>query len=152
MTSIDLVDRRIISQIQRDASLSIGEIAERVGASPSSCWRRIQKLEKSGVITRRVALADPEKLGLPLSVFVSVRTSRHNIDWLEDFAKAVAAMPEVIGFYRLAGEIDYLLHVVLPDIGALDAFYKKLVSNADLSNVSSHLVMERIKHTTELPV
>lgn len=152
MTSVDLVDRRIISLIQRDASRSIGEIAERVGASPSSCWRRIQKLEQSGVITRRVALADPEKLGLPLSVFVSVRTSRHNIDWLEDFAKTVAAMPEVIGFYRLAGEIDYLLHVVLPDIGALDAFYKKLVSNADLSNVSSHLVMERIKHTTELPV
>lgn len=152
MISDDPVDRRIISELQKDASLAVGEIAERVGASPSSCWRRIQKLEQSGVITGRVALADPEKLGLGLSVFVSVRTSRHNIDWLEDFATAVAAMPEVIGFYRLAGEIDYLLHVVLPDIGALDAFYKKLVSDADLSNVSSHLVMERIKHTTELPV
>ncbi len=150
---IDPIDRKILSRLQVDASGSVAELAEAVGLSTTACWRRVQKLEAAGVIMRRVALVDPDKVELGLSVFVSLRTSKHSIAWLENFTRVVTALPEVIGFYRLAGETDYLLHVTVRDIAAYDAFYKRLVREAgELTDVTSSFTMERIKDTTALPI
>lgn len=149
---MDHIDKKILTLLQEDATLSIAEIAERVGLSTTPCWRRIQKLEEAGVIDKRVTLLDPEKLNVGVTVFVSIRTSQHNIEWLEAFAAAVAKIPEVVEFYRMSGDIDYLLRVVVPDIAGYDAVYKKLIKAADLSDVSSSFAMERIKYTTALPL
>lgn len=149
---MDRIDKKILTLLQEDATLSIAEIAERVGLSTTPCWRRIQKLEEAGVIDKRVTLLDPEKLNVGVTVFVSIRTSQHNIEWLEAFAAAVAKIPEVVEFYRMSGDIDYLLRVVVPDIAGYDAVYKKLIKAADLSDVSSSFAMERIKYTTALPL
>jgi Lrp/AsnC family transcriptional regulator len=149
---MDRLDRKILALLQEDATLPVAQIAERVGLSTTPCWRRIQKLEESGVIARRVALLDAEKLNAGVTVFVSVRTSQHNLAWLETFAAAVAGLPEVMEFYRMSGDIDYLLRVVVPDIAGYDAFYKKLIQSVDLTDVSSSFAMERIKHTTALPL
>lgn len=149
---VDKFDRRILACLQADATLSLGEIAQRVGLSPTPCWRRIQKLEREGVIAKRVALLDPERLNVGVTVFVSVRTNAHDMDWLESFARAVAEIPEVMEFYRMSGDVDYLLRVQVPDIAAYDGVYKKLISLAKLSDVSSSFAMERIKSTTELPL
>jgi Lrp/AsnC family transcriptional regulator len=149
---MDHIDKKILTLLQEDATLSITEIAERVGLSTTPCWRRIQKLEESGVIDKRVTLLDPEKLNVGVTVFVSIRTNQHNIEWLEAFAAAVAKIPEVVEFYRMSGDIDYLLRVVVPDIAGYDAVYKKLIKAADLSDVSSSFAMERIKYTTALPL
>jgi|SRR5690606_31233507 Lrp/AsnC family transcriptional regulator len=149
---MDHIDKKILTLLQEDATLSIAEIAERVGLSTTPCWRRIQKLEESGVIDKRVTLLDPEKLNVGVTVFVSIRTNQHNIEWLEAFAAAVAKIPEVVEFYRMSGDIDYLLRVVVPDIAGYDAVYKKLIKAADLSDVSSSFAMERIKYTTALPL
>lgn len=127
-------------------------LAERVGLSPSPCWRRIQKLEAQGVIQKRVALLDPDKLNVGVTVFVAVRTNRHDMDWAEQFCHAVEAIPEVVEFYRMSGETDYLLRVVVPNIAAYDAVYKRLIKTASLHDVSSNFAMERIKYTTALPV
>lgn len=127
-------------------------LAERVGLSPSPCWRRIQKLEAQGVIQKRVALLDPDKLNVGVTVFVAVRTNRHDMDWAEQFCRAVEAIPEVVEFYRMSGETDYLLRVVVPNIAAYDAVYKRLIKTASLHDVSSNFAMERIKYTTALPV
>lgn len=127
-------------------------IAERVGLSPSPCWRRIQKLEEDGYIRKRVAVLDPEKLNVGVTVFVAVRTSQHDLDWLEKFAAAVRDIPEVVEFYRMSGDVDYLMRVVVPDIQAYDAFYKRLIQRVNLSDVSSSFAMETIKYTTALPV
>ena len=132
--------------------MPIAEIAKRVGLSVTPCWRRVQRLDEIGVIRRRVALLDPQKVGANISVFVSVRTNEHNADWLKTFADTVAAMPEVVEFYRMSGEIDYLLRVVVSDIEHYDAFYKKLISSVKLSDVSSSFAMEQIKFTTMLPI
>lgn len=148
----DTIDRRILAALQEDTTLSMNEIAARVGLSATPCWRRIQKLEEAGIIRRRVALLDGKKIAAGVSVFVSVRTNQHTDEWLKRFAEVVAAMPEVVEFYRLSGDIDYLLKVVVPDIGAYDRFYKKLVSKVDLSDVSSSFAMEEIKYTTALPL
>lgn len=149
---MDKFDRKILACLQADASLSISEIAQRVGLSATPCWRRIQKLEEAGVVTRRVALLDPDKLNVGVTVFVSVRTSEHDMDWLESFARGVAEIPEVMELYRMSGEVDYLLRIQVPDIAAYDAVYKRLISLARLQDVSSSFAMERIKSTTELPL
>lgn len=149
---MDDIDRKILSCLQEDTSLPVGEIAERVGLSATPCWRRIRNLEESGVIQQRVALLNPEKLNLSVTVFVGVKTSQHNHEWLEKFAKAVESIDEVVEFYRMSGDTDYLLRIVVPDIAGYDAVYKRLIQTADLSDVSSSFAMERIKFTTALPL
>ncbi len=150
--SLDTIDRKILTCLQRDATLPVAEIAERVGLSTTPCWRRIQRLERDGVIAGRVALLDPDKLNLGVTVFVHIRTDQHNAVWLEKFAAAVAAIPEVVELYRMSGDIDYLMRVVVPDIAGYDAIYQRLIAAVELSDVSSTFAMERIKHTTALPV
>ncbi len=149
---MDDIDRRILACLQEDATLPVAAVAERAGLSTTPCWRRIQNLEKSGVIQRRVALLDPAKVNVGVTVFVRVKTSQHNPDWLDRFAAGVSAIEEVVEFYRLSGDIDYLLRVVVPDIAAYDAVYKRLIAVAELADVSSNFAMETLKHTTVLPV
>ena len=148
---MDLIDRKILDLLQRDATLAIAEVADRVGLSQTPCWKRIQRLEAQGVIQRRVALLDPEKLGLGLTVFVSVESGDHSQEWLTRFADLVSGMPEVLEFHRMAGEVDYMLRVVVPDMRAYDGFYKRLIGAVPLKNVTSRFSMERIKSTTVLP-
>ena len=152
MDELDLIDRKIVAELMRDATIPVAQIAERVGLSQTPCWKRIQKLEAAGVITGRVALVSPEKLGLGLTVFVSVETSDHSRDWLQKFAETVTAMPEVMEFYRMAGDVDYMLRVVVADMSAYDRFYKQLIDTIPLKNVTSRFAMERIKSTTAFPV
>jgi Lrp/AsnC family transcriptional regulator len=149
---MDAIDRKILSVLQQDASLSVAEIGSRVGLSSTPCWKRIQKLEAEGVIQRRVAVVDPEKIGLGVSVFVAIETGDHSEDWLKRFAEVVEAMPEVMEFYRMAGDVDYMLRVVCASIQDYDVFYKKLISAIPLKNVTSRFAMERIKQTTALPI
>ena len=149
---MDRIDRNILACLQADASLSVGDIAERVGLSTTPCWRRIQNLEKAGVIRKRVALLDADKLNCGVSVFVRLRTSQHSDAWLERFAEAIAGFDEVVEFYRLSGDIDYLLRIVVPDIAAYDAVYKRLIKVAEFADVSSNFAMEEIKYTTALPL
>jgi Lrp/AsnC family transcriptional regulator len=146
------LDKRILTILQRDATLSTVQIAERVGLSTSPCWRRIQNLEKRGVIRHRVALVDREALNLGIDVFVSIRTRHHSAKWLSSFAKTVSKFEEVVEFYRMSGETDYLMRVVVPDIPAYDRFYKRLIEEVDIDYVSSSFAMERLKYTTALPV
>ena len=149
---MDAIDRKILAVVQQDASLSVAEIGQRVGLSSTPCWKRLQRLEADGVITRRVALIDPEKVGLGITVFVSVETGDHSQEWLAKFAEVVNAMPEVMEFYRMAGDVDYMLRVVVPDMAGYDAFYKRLIGTVPLKNVTSRFAMERIKQTTALPI
>ena len=149
---LDPTDRRILRELQADATIPIAELAERVGLSQTPCWKRVKRLTDEGVIERKVALLDRDKLDLGLVVFVSVRTSRHDEAWIADFAQGAAALPEVVEFYRLAGEADYLLKVVVSDISAYDRFYKRLIATAPLNDVSSAFAMEQIKFTTALPL
>jgi Lrp/AsnC family transcriptional regulator len=149
---VDSTDRAILACLQEDATMPVAEIARRVGLSSTPCWRRIQKLEEAKVIRARVALLDRQQLNVGVTVFVSVRTNQHSVAWLEKFAAAVADLPEVVEFYRMSGEIDYLLRVVVPDIAAYDRLYKKLIAKIELSDVSSSFAMEQIKSTTALPL
>jgi Lrp/AsnC family transcriptional regulator len=149
---MDAIDKKILACLQRDASLSLAELSERVGLSTTPCWRRIQNLEKAGVIRRRVALLDPDKLNIGVTVFVRVKTAQHSSDWLERFAAAVSGIDEVVEVYRLSGDIDYQLRVVVPDIAAFDQVYKRLIAAADFSDLSSSFAMETLKHTTALPL
>ena len=149
---MDAIDRKILAVLQENAALSVAEIGSRVGLSSTPCWKRIQRLEADGVIQRRVALVDQDRIGLGVTVFVSVETGDHSQDWLERFAKTVGAMPEVMEFYRMAGDVDYMLRVVVPDIAGYDAFYKRLIASVPLSNVTSRFAMEKIKSTTALPI
>ncbi|HWK96362.1 MAG TPA: Lrp/AsnC family transcriptional regulator [Pseudolabrys sp.] len=149
---MDAIDRKILAVVQEDASLSVAEIGQRVGLSSTPCWKRLQRLEADGVITKRVAIIDPEKIGLGITVFVSVETGDHSQDWLGRFADVVNAMPEVMEFYRMAGDVDYVLRVVVPDMQSYDLFYKKLIATVPLKNVTSRFAMERIKSTTALPI
>jgi len=149
---MDVVDRKILAVVQQDASLSVAEIGQRVGLSSTPCWKRLQRLEADGVIMRRVALVDPDKIGLGITVYVSIETDDHSQEWLDRFADVVGAMPEVMEFYRMAGDVDYMLRVVVPDIAGYDAFYKKLIGTVPLKNVTSRFAMERIKSTTALPI
>ena len=149
---LDAIDRRILRELQRDATIAIADLAQRVGLSQTPCWKRIKRLTDAGVITKRVALLDREKLDLGLVVFVSVRTNRHDQEWLDAFAAAAANLPEIVEFYRLSGDTDYLMKVLVRDIAAYDAFYKRLITAVPLSDVSSAFAMEQIKSTTALPV
>ena len=149
---LDAIDRKILMVLQEDASLSVAEIGDRVGLSSTPCWKRIQRLEADGVILRRVALVDQNKIGLGISVFVSVESADHSDAWLKKFADAVSAMPEVMEFYRMAGDVDYMLRVVVADMQSYDVFYKKLISAVPLKNVTSRFAMEKIKSVTALPV
>ena len=149
---MDAIDRKILAVVQEDASLSVAEIGQRVGLSSTPCWKRLQRLEADGVILRRVAVVSPEKVGLGITVFVSVETGDHSNEWLKRFAQLVSAMPEVMEFYRMAGDVDYMLRVVVPDIAGYDTFYKKLIAAVPLKNVTSRFAMERIKSTTALPI
>lgn len=149
---MDAIDRKILTVLQADANISIAELADRVGLSQTPCWKRIQRLEHSGVILKRVALVAPEKIGLGLTVFVQIETADHSSPWLEKFAQSVAAMPEVMEFYRMAGDVDYMLRVVVADMAGYDGFYKKLIETIPLKNVTSRFAMERIKATTAYKV
>ena len=149
---MDAIDKKILATLQEDASLSVAEIGQRVGLSSTPCWKRIQKLEADGVIQKRVALVDQVKIGLGITVFVSVETGDHSQEWLARFADTVSAMPEVMEFYRMAGDVDYMLRVVVADMQSYDAFYKRLIAAAPLKNVTSRFAMEKIKSTTLLPI
>ena len=149
---LDALDKKILALLQDDASLAVSAIAERVGLSTTPCWRRIQALEAAGIIGRRVALLDAAKLNVGVTVFVSVRTNQHNIEWLERFARNTAEIPEVLELYRMSGETDYLLKIVVPDIAGYDAVYSRLIQAAELADVSSAFAMEQIKFTTALPL
>ena len=149
---LDQIDRKILRRLQQDATLPVAELAAAVGLSQTPCWKRVKRLETDGYITARVALIDREKLGLGVTVFVAVRTNQHDEDWLAAFAAAIKAVPEVIEFYRMSGEVDYLLKIVCADIADYDRIYKKLIRGATLFDVSSSFAMERIKSTTELPI
>ncbi len=151
-SSIDAIDRKILEIVQEDAGLALTELAKRVGLSSTPCWRRLQRLEAEGVIRQRVTLLDPVKLNVGVTIFVSVRTDQHNIDWASRFEAAVREIPEVVEFFRMSGDTDYLLKVVVPDIGSYDGVYKRLISKVDIADVSSSFALERLKDTTVLPL
>lgn len=149
---MDSTDRKILTILQEDASLPIGDIAKRVNLSQTPCWRRIQKLTESGVITKRVALVDPDEIGLGLTVFVEIETGDHSKEWLERFAAALKELPEIMEIYRMAGDVDYLLRITVPNMAAVDAFYQRLIAMVPLKNVTSRFAMERVKYTTAYPL
>jgi Lrp/AsnC family transcriptional regulator len=149
---LDRMDRKILDILQQDCTLPVAEIGKRVGLSTTPCWRRIQKLEEMGVIQARVAVLDAKKVNVGVTVFVSITTSHHTQDWLDRFHAALNEFPEVVEFYRMSGQVDYLLRVVVPDIERYDTFYKKLIGRIELSDVSSAFAMEQIKFTTALPL
>lgn len=151
-TFMDRIDRSILRLLQEDATLAVADIAKRVGLSTTPCWRRIQKLEEEGVIRRRVALLDAGAVNARVTVFVSIRTNSHSTEWLRRFSEVISEFPEVVEFYRMSGDIDYLLRVVVPDIAAYDSFYKRLIARIEIRDVSSSFAMEQIKYTTELPL
>jgi Lrp/AsnC family transcriptional regulator len=149
---LDSIDRRILRELQADSTVAIAELAERVGLSQTPCWKRVKRLEAEGIIEKRVALVDRERLDLGLVVFVAVRAARHDEEWLTQFARGASALPEVVEFYRMSGETDYLLKVIVRDIAAYDRFYKRLIAAAPMGDVSSSFAMEQIKFTTALPL
>jgi Lrp/AsnC family transcriptional regulator len=149
---IDMIDKRILIELQRDSDLSLDALSERVALSRNACWRRVQQLETAGVIRGRVALLEPRELNLGLSVFIVVRTGRHNADWARAFRTAIAELPEIIGAYRTAGDIDYILRARVPDVAAYDRLYQRLIARVDMTDVSASFVMEQIKDTHELPM
>ena len=149
---MDETDRRLLNLIQHDAALSLDELSERAGLSRNACWRRIKRLEDDGVIKARVTLLDAKALNVGLTAFIALRTTEHSAKWLEQFAKAVRDIPEIVGVYRLTGDLDYLLQAVIPDVAAYDSLYKRLISKITLADVSSSFVMEEIKATTVLPL
>ena len=149
---MDRLDRKILRLLQEDSTLAVADVAKKVGLSTTPCWRRIQKLEEEGVIQRRVAVLDPIRVNTRVNVFVSIRTGSHSLEWLRRFSEVVQEFPEVVEFYRMSGDVDYLIRVVVPDIAAYDAFYKKLIAKIEIRDVSSAFAMEQIKYTTELPL
>jgi Lrp/AsnC family transcriptional regulator, cysteine-sensing transcriptional activator len=149
---LDKTDRAILAELQRDAALTVDQLAERIHLSRNACWRRVKALEETGVIKGRVALIDAAKLGLGLTAFIAIRTAQHEEKWLEKFSRAVREFPEIIGVYRTTGETDYLLQAVVSDIAGYDQLYKRLIARISLTDVSAIFVMEKIKETTALPI
>ena len=149
---MDLADRRILELLQQDATRPVSEIAESIHLSTTACWKRIQKLEEGGIIRKRVALLDGAKIRVGITVFVAIKTNQHNADWFERFHAVVIAIPEVVEFYRMSGDVDYLLRVVVPDIAGYDGVYKALIRGIELFDVSSSFAMEQLKYTTALPL
>ncbi|MEO7240859.1 MAG: Lrp/AsnC family transcriptional regulator [Sphingomicrobium sp.] len=152
MRRIDALDRKILAIVQADATLSVAEIGSRVGLSQTPCWRRLQKLRADGVIEATVALVNPEAIGLGLTIFINIQALDHSPDWLRQFTAVVVARPEVLEVHRMAGDVDYLLRVAVPDMAAFDAFYRDLIAAVPLKNVSSYFAMERVKSTTAYAV
>jgi Lrp/AsnC family transcriptional regulator len=152
MTDLDLIDRKIVAELMRDATLPIAQIADRAGLSQTPAWKRIQKLEALGVVTGRVALVDPAKLGFGLTVFVGIEAPDHSPDWRDAFATTVESISEIMEVYRMAGELDYLLRVAVHDMAAFDMLYKRLTDAVPIKNLTSHFAMERMKFTTAYPV
>jgi len=152
MNQFDAIDKALLRSLQDDATRPVAELAVLVNLSVNACWRRIKRFEEQGVIRSRVALLDPEHLGLQLTAFVLVRTNQHNPEWLQSFADGVAAIPEVVEFYRLSGDIDYLLKIRLKDIDDYDRVYKTLITTVPIADVSSSFAMEEMKYTTAIPV
>lgn len=149
---LDRYDRKILALLQEDTTISLADLAEKVGLTTSPCWRRVQRLEERGVIRKRVALLDPAHLNLDVIVFILVRTNQHRMDWFQSFYELVNSMPEVVEFYRVTGSTDYLLKVAVPNIQGYDRIYKALIEGAELADVSSMFAMEQIKYTTALPL
>ena len=152
MDALDLIDRKIVASLMRDATLPVAQIAEKVGLSQTPCWKRIQKLETNGVLTGRVALANPARLGFGLTVFIGIEAPDHSATWRDTFAKAVGQFPEVMEVYRMAGEMDYLLRVSVADMESFDSLYKRLTDAVPIKNLTSHFAMERMKFSTAYPV
>jgi Lrp/AsnC family transcriptional regulator len=152
MNDFDLIDRKILAELMHDATVSLALIADKVGLSQTPCWKRIQKLEGAGVLTGRVALADPAKLGFGLTVFVEIEAPDHSAAWREQFAQALNDLPQIMEAYRMAGEMDYLLRVAVPDMSAYDTLYKRLTDAVAIKNVTSHFSMERMKFSTAYPL
>jgi Lrp/AsnC family transcriptional regulator len=152
MVDIDETDRKILRQLQADSSISLEELGERVALSRNACWRRIRAMESEGLICKRVALLNAEALGLGLSVFILVRTSSHDAKWLDKFARATRSMPEILGAYRMTGDLDYLIRARVRDVADYDRLYRKLIEKVEMSDVSASFVMEELKETTELPL
>ena len=152
MKEVDRIDRRILDALQHDAGLSNAELADQVGLSANACWRRSRRLQEQGIIRKKVALLSQDKLNLKVTVFVGIKTNEHNEEWLERFASGVKAIPEVMEFYRMSGDTDYMLKIVAEDIQDYDRVYKKLISVVHLHDVSSSFAMERIKSSTALPL
>jgi len=150
---LDKIDRQMLAILQQDSTVSLNDLAEAVNLTTTPCWKRLKKLEEQGVIDKRVALLNPEQLGLSLTVFVLVKTNDHSHEWYKNFVKTVEEFPEVMEFYRMAGEYDYMMKVLAKDMKCFDQFYKKLVNSVDgLNNVTSTFAMESLKYTTELPL
>ncbi|MGI9312933.1 MAG: Lrp/AsnC family transcriptional regulator [Alphaproteobacteria bacterium] len=152
MAKLDRIDRKILNILQEDCTMAVSEISARVALSSTPCWRRIQRMEKEGIISKRVALLDPKKINAEVTAFVAIKTNQHSNQWLNAFKKVLHPFPEVVEFYRMAGDIDYLLRVVVPDIASFDKFYKNLMDRIDLTDVSTSFSMEQIKYTTALPL
>ncbi len=149
---LDRVDKRILALLQRDSEQSLVKLSEQVGLSKNPCWRRIQRLQEAGIIRARVALLDAASLNLGVIVFMNIRTNQHSAEWVEKFTTAIDDIPEIVEYYRMSGEVDYLLKILAPTIGAFDAVYKKLISRVEIFEISSHFAMEELKNTTELPL
>ncbi len=149
---VDRLDKEILRLIQHDASLSVNDIAEQVGLTSTPCWRRIQLMESQGIIDKRVALLDPGKLGLGMTVFVQIKAGNHDAKWLTEFAQHAGALEEVVECYRMSGEYDYLLKVIVANMQSFDVFYKRLVAGTRFNDVTSSFAMEQIKYTTALPI
>ncbi len=149
---MDDIDRKLLMRLQEDATISMADLADHVSLSATPVWKRIQKLEKAGVIKRRVALLEPELVGVGLTVLIAIEAHEHSSDWLAAFAAAIAGMPEVMDAYRMAGEVDYMLRVAVPNMTEFDAFYKRLIAAVPLKNVTSRFAMERLKQTTSYPL
>lgn len=152
MANLDSFDLKILKAIQADSSQSVGSMSDGVGLSANACWKRVKRLEEEGYVTRRVALLDRQKLGLNVTAFVTIRTDQHEEKWLEDFAATIRQIPEVVEFYRMSGQVDYMLKIVCSDIGDYDRIYKKLIRTTTLRDVSAFFAMEQIKYTTEIPI
>lgn len=148
----DPINSRILAELQRDATIPLDELGTRVGLSRNACWRRVRMLEEAGIIKGRVALLDPAKVDLGLTVFILIRTNQHAPDWLERFTRATRGMPEILGAYRMTGDLDYLVRARVSDVAAYDALYQRLIRKVDMSDCSASFVMEELKETTELPL
>ena len=149
---MDKMDRQILRLLQVDSSLSVSEVARKVGLSASPCWKRINRLQSDGIIKRKITILDADILGFGLTAYVSIKTGEHSSEWLEEFSKTVTKMPEVMEFHRMAGDVDYMLKVIVPDIQAFDDFYKRLIGTSSINEVTSRFSMETIKQTTALPI
>ncbi|MCL4118212.1 UNVERIFIED_CONTAM: hypothetical protein GTU68_020444 [Idotea baltica] len=152
MRIFDTYDRAILQTLQNDADISIEHLSDQIGLSRNATWRRVKRLEEDKVIRGRVALLNPDSLGLGLVVFISVRTDQHDAGWADTFTKALRQFPEIVGAYRTSGDLDYLLHARVSDVKAYDALYQRLIAKIDLKDVSASFVMEELKETTALPL